>query len=158
MDTLNKWLTLIANIGVLIGIGFVAYELHQNTTATQLETTSNFQNAFAEVELMIASNPEFADLLTKGRKGEQLADAEFVRLQAFYRTVLRAWQTNVTQHEAGGLSAEAFEGTKDLMQQTFNQDISLLNHWKRNRAQFTPAFNALVEGLISDATGGHDDI
>ena len=158
MDTLNKWLTLIANVGVLTGIGFVAYELHQNTTATQLETTSNFQNAFAEVELMIASSPEFADLLTKGRNGEQLTDAEFVRLQAFYRTVLRAWQTNVTQHEAGGLSAEAFEGTKDLMQQTFNQDISLLNHWKRNRAQFTPAFNALVEDLIAETIGDHDDV
>ena len=151
MDKLNQWLTLIANVGVLIGIGFVAYELQQNTTATQLETTSNFQNAFAEVELMIASNPEFANVLTKGRNGQPLTDAEFVRLQAFYRTVLRAWQTNVTQYEAGGLSAEAFEGTKALMQQTFNQDVSLLNHWKSNRAQFTPAFNALVEGLVSRA-------
>lgn len=149
MDKLNKWLTLGANIGVLIGIAFVAYELQQNTTATQLETTSNFQNAFAQVELMIASDKEFAELLTKGRNGEQLSDAEFVRLQAFYRTVLRAWQTNVTQHEAGGLSIEAFEGTKSLMQQTFSQDVSLLNHWKRNRAQFTPAFNALVEELLS---------
>lgn len=104
MDKINKWLTLGANIGVLIGIAFVAYELQQNTTATQLETTSNFQNAFAQVELMIASDKEFAELLTKGRNGEQVSDTEFVRLQAFYRTVLRAWQTNVTQHEAGGLS------------------------------------------------------
>ncbi len=158
MDTLNKWLMFIANVGVLIGIGFVAYELHQNTTATQLETTSNFQNAFAEVELMIASNPEFADLLTKGRNGEPLTDPEFVRLQAFYRTVLRAWQTNVTQHEAGGLSAEAFAGTKELMRQTFNQDVSLLNHWKRNRPQFTPAFNALVESLVREPTTDPDGV
>ena len=157
MNKLNQWLTLIANVGVLIGIGFVAYELQQNTTATQLETTSNFQNAFAEVELMIASNPEFANVITKGRKGEPLKEAEFVRLQAFYRTVLRAWQTNVTQYKAGGLSAEAFEGTKALMEQTFSQDLSLLNHWKGNRAQFAPAFNSLVEGLISNTSDHQDD-
>ncbi len=68
-DRLNRWMTLGANIGVLAGIIFLAFELQQNTVATQLEAASNFQDSFSEIELFIAGSPEFAELLRKGRVG-----------------------------------------------------------------------------------------
>jgi hypothetical protein len=30
MDKLNKWLMLVANIGVIVGIAFLAVEVNQN--------------------------------------------------------------------------------------------------------------------------------
>ena len=109
MDNLNKWLNVFANLGVLVGILFLAYEIQQNTTATHLETTSNFQSGFAAIELLIASDAEFVELLSKGRNGEPISDAEFVRLQAFYSTVLRSWQTNLAQFQAGALDADTWK-------------------------------------------------
>ena len=69
-DRLNRWMTLGANIGVLAGIIFLAFELQQNTVATQLEAASNFQGSVTELEMLIAGNPEFAELLRKGIEGE----------------------------------------------------------------------------------------
>lgn len=60
LDTLNKWLNVAANIGVLAGIVFLAYELQQNTLATDLEVASNFQNSFSEIEMLIAGDAEFS--------------------------------------------------------------------------------------------------
>ena len=76
LDSANRWLTLTANIGVLAGIIFLAYELQQNTVATQLEAASNFQNSFSEVEMLIAGDPEFAELLIKGRDGRDVSTAD----------------------------------------------------------------------------------
>ncbi len=36
LESLNKWLTLVANVGVLAGLIAVIVELQQNTTATKL--------------------------------------------------------------------------------------------------------------------------
>jgi hypothetical protein len=38
MDRINKWLTLIANLGVVAGIGFLAYEMNLNTHAMRMDT------------------------------------------------------------------------------------------------------------------------
>ena len=69
VDRLNRLLGLFANFGVLAGIIFLAFELNQNTVATRLEAASNFNASFSEIELLIAGNPEFSELLTKGRSG-----------------------------------------------------------------------------------------
>ena len=150
LEKMNHWLTLLANIGVLVGMVFLVIEVRQNTIATEQETVSNFQNGFAAVELMIASNPEFGDLLAKGRNGEKLTPAEFVRLQAFYRNVLRTWQTNISRYDSGGLSSETWEGTQALMSQTFLEDQGLLKHWHQNRNQFNSEFNNMVNTILNE--------
>jgi len=38
VDRINQWLALCANVGVLIGIGVLAYEIRQNTDATHAQT------------------------------------------------------------------------------------------------------------------------
>ncbi|NKC01338.1 MAG: hypothetical protein GKR90_22960 [Pseudomonadales bacterium] len=150
MDNLNKWLSVLANFGVLVGIVFLAFEIQQNTTATQLETASNFQDGFAELELMIASDAEFAALLTKGRNGDDISESEFVRLQAFYSAVLRGWQTNIAQFESGGLNDEIWQGTKSLMRQRLREDKGLVEHVQVNRDQFSGALLRMTDAMLAD--------
>ena len=63
LDSTNRWLTLAANIGVMAGIIFLAFELQQNTVATQLDAAGRYQASFSEIELFIAGSPDFAELL-----------------------------------------------------------------------------------------------
>ena len=50
LDNFNKWLSLVANFGVVFGILFLVYELNQNTTIINNERQSaiysNTQSAF----------------------------------------------------------------------------------------------------------------
>jgi len=49
------------------GTAFLAYELKQNTVASQLEAASNFNTSFADIEMLIAGDTNFSGLLIKGR-------------------------------------------------------------------------------------------
>ena len=49
LDSLNKWLTLLANFGVLIGLTVVIFEIRQNTTA--IENDSYWNRVSVAVDL-----------------------------------------------------------------------------------------------------------
>ena len=49
MDKLNQWLTLVANLGVVAGIIFLAYEIQQNTNAMTTETTAKYLDNWIEI-------------------------------------------------------------------------------------------------------------
>ena len=149
-DRLNRWMTLGANIGVLAGIIFLAFELQQNTVATQLEAASNFQDSFSEIELFIAGSPEFAELLRKGREGEEIPVADRLRMWVFYGNILRQWQFTHYMYLSGALSKGIWEGNQVRLTQIITEDRGLFDHWQENKLQFSPAFNELVDSMTGE--------
>ncbi|QLC22973.1 hypothetical protein HFP51_12725 [Parasphingopyxis sp. CP4] len=152
VDGVNRWILLAANIGVIAGIFFLAFELRQNTVATRMEAASNFQNSFSEIEFFIAQNPEFAELLRAGRDGEELTGAAALRLTTFYGNVLRTWQNAHLQFLAGALDEDVWLGSRTRFATVLNEDRGLATHWRNNQSQFSPAFNDMVSSLLRDAS------
>ena len=148
-ERINGWVTLAANIGVLIGILFLIFELQQNTVASRLEAASNFQDSFSEIEFLIAADPEFAALLVKGRNGEAVGDVEQLRLIAFYGNVLRTWQNTHLQYLSGALDEDLWRGSQVRLAVVIKDDRGLFEHWQRSQDQFSPAFNRMIS-TISD--------
>ena len=149
-EKLNNWLTLGANIGVLAGIVFLAYEIQQNTVATQLEVASNFQNSFTEIEMLISGNPEFTELLMKGREGGNLSPADQLRLAVFYTNVLRQWQFVHFQYLSDALDEEIWRGQRSYFSQIIGDDLGLFEHWKSNKEHFSPRFNDLIQSITTE--------
>ena len=65
MDRLNQWLTLAANVGVLLGIIFVAVEVRQNTAATLSGTLQSLTDNSTEGLRSYAANAELARIRIK---------------------------------------------------------------------------------------------
>ena len=128
-DRLNRWLTLAANVGVLAGILFLAYELQQNTLVTRFKAASNFQDSFSEIELFVAGSPEFAELLVKGREGGELSEAAEFRLSLFYSNVLRKWQFVHYQYSSSALDEGLWRGNRARLVQILGEDLGLLAYW-----------------------------
>lgn len=149
-DRLNRWMTLGANVGVLAGIIFLVFELQQNTMATQLDAASNFQNNFSEIELFIAGNPEFAELLNKGREGEELTPTDQLRLGVFYGNVLFSWQFTHFQHLSGALDEAIWQGNRVKWSRIIRADRGLFDHWQMSKLEFSPVFNEMVESIIGE--------
>ena len=147
LDSTNRWLTLVANIGVLAGIIFLAYELQQNTVATQLEAASNFNASFSEIELFIAGNPEFAELLTRGREGEEITGVDQLRLTVFYNQVLRQWQFTHFQYLSDAVDEDNWQAQRAFMVEIISSDLGLLNHWRKFKHQYSSAFNNVLESI-----------
>ena len=147
LERTNHWLALAANIGVLAGIIFLAYELQQNTVATQLEATSNFQDSFTEIELLIAGNPEFAELLLKGVAGEDISAAGQFRLSAFYTNVLRQWQFIHFQYLTDAIDEEIWRGERSYLASVLSADIGLIKHWRSDKGHYSQQFNEMIESI-----------
>jgi len=113
-DNLNRWLTLGANTGVVIGIVFLGLELQQNnellrsqTQETQslgIQTATTLDQQFL---LVIAADPELAQTwYTYLKTPEALTESE--RLQAFFLmgSLLRRLESVYLQRRLGSLSEE----------------------------------------------------
>ena len=143
-------MTLGTNVAVLAGIIFLAFELQQNTVATQLEAASNFQDSFSDIELFVAGSPEFAELLRKGREGEEVSAAGQLRLWVFYGNVLRTWQFSQFQHLSGALDEDIWQGNRVRLTQIISEDRGLFDHWQTTKLQFSPAFNEMVKSITAE--------
>ena len=149
-DKTNRWLTLVANIGVIVGIIFLAVEINQSTLQTQLQTSSSFQNTFTSVELNLVANNDLLDALLKSQKGEGLSEVDQLRVLVFYRAVLRGYQNSFYQSRTGVIDPAVWEGERNQMKQSFGFDEGMVSYWLQNRSLYSPEFNNLISSLIDE--------
>ena len=82
-DSVNKWLTLGANLGVLMGITLVAYEINQATVTTRAEMISSYQDRWVTIDLSWQSE-DLASAWAKAIENpEDLTVTEMVQLNGF---------------------------------------------------------------------------
>lgn len=102
LDRLNKWLTLGANVGVVLGLVLVFVEVRQNAELTRTQMEQQMNDMLANIELSIAE-PEMAAVWVKSvREPEALVDSEIRMLDAHLTSILLEWDYLI-QMEAAGL-------------------------------------------------------
>ena len=124
-DRLNRWLTLAANFGVLIGIIFLVVEVRQNNTALNAQAWQSRSDALREMSMFVAGSDVLstieANLLVRPAScgefdrncriinDEYLASLSITERQQFKRYLhahLSRVQNLVFQYEQGLLTDE----------------------------------------------------
>ena len=106
---IDNWLSLVANLGVLIGVFLVAYELQQNRLATEAQTRSDISQMSYDSTLRWAESPEIISTLDKTQKGAELTDQEQLILLYIRGGQLRRWENTFYQYERGLFDEIEFE-------------------------------------------------
>lgn len=90
MDTekLNSLLTLLANLGVLVGIFFLAIELRQNNELMEAEARFNRVSASKEAFNIQSTNGELAEIVVKVNNGQPLTEVELYRFESSHMRFL----------------------------------------------------------------------
>jgi hypothetical protein len=106
-DNLNKWLTLIANIGVLAGIIFLSLEIDQSNRIAVREARSELLTDRNETNRSAFENPEIAGLMVKLRTSDaELTEIEEYRAYSFAMLQLTQAISLNASYEEGFLSDE----------------------------------------------------
>jgi len=95
---MNQWLTLGANIGVLVGIFFLAYELNLSRTAAIAEIYQGRAHSRSEADLQKAlSSPNFvaADIKFQSLLKTHNAKDAVSQLTEEERYLIRLWQSSL---------------------------------------------------------------
>ncbi len=88
IDRLNKWLTLIANLGIVAGIVFLAMEIRSNTESNRISIQSAFSTNWVNINGGIAQSPDLAALIEKAIAGESLSIVEHRLFHHYVRQLL----------------------------------------------------------------------
>lgn len=140
-DTLNKWLTLVANIAILGGLVFLALEIQQNTNAVRSAAVQEATNVAREHPLIYAQNPEinrlamadYASLSEEDQRRRFWLDVSFWHaMQGLYR-----------QHEMGTLPESEWEVWARIICANYAQAQPQL--WARAAATHASDFVRFVE-------------
>ena len=126
-DKLNHWLTLLANIGVLIGIIVVAVQLQQTQTEMRAEASTTRTELLRET-----NNDAFAGnlngLSARVENGEELSEMEMYQGRTFLNNVLRYLENLHYQNQIGVLDSEIWQGQLFTIKRMCGGDNALYSY------------------------------
>ena len=105
-NKLNRWLTLAANFGVVIGIIFLALELRQNNDALNLQARLDREDVVRQGILSRLENPDVIQATAKAIREESLSLEEEILLGDLNRSALMNWWIAFRQAQDGVIDSE----------------------------------------------------
>ncbi len=110
LDKVNQWLTLLANVGVLVGIVFLAVELRNSSSAISAQTQDSIADGFITLNLATITNPEIGLTFQKGLcEPEELTDLEATRFSMQMRALFNQFRRVYRLYEQELLDDRAWE-------------------------------------------------
>ena len=106
---------MLANIGVIAGILFLAIQIHGNTVATQAQNIEAASSLDQEFLLLLSTDPVLAKIWTGYLTAPELL-SEDERLQGRYMfaALLRRLENAYLQHQLGALSDDGWQARQEL--------------------------------------------
>ena len=112
-DKLNRWLSLIANIGVVVGIFFLIAEVNHASRLAEVEAYQTRIRDIQDLNIQLALSDSLADILSQANSEgvESLTRSEFRRARAWYAAMMRGMQGQYYQYQNGFLDRASVDRT-----------------------------------------------
>lgn len=147
-EQLNRWLTLGANLAVLVGIGLLILELDQNHDMMRAQTRSEISQHELTLLGSMAGDKELVELLIKaGQKGD-LSEAEQFMVVTQSESAFRLWQNVHYQGRSGLYDQEEFQKHVETMRNVIGNSPWLVDYWCSSRALYPEEFASEIDGLV----------
>jgi hypothetical protein len=109
IDRVNRWLTLLANIGVLAGILFLAIEIQLSNRIAIASMEIEMTNHFASINESVYTNPVVAALVMKASSPDaDLTPAEEEMLTSYCYRFHNVWSALEIADSKGLLPPDSF--------------------------------------------------
>lgn len=159
---LNEWLTLAANMGVLIGIVFLIIEVKQNT---ELHKSDSRKAILTNDQASLLVALENHDIFQKLGQSEPLSEADQYRLSFVFAIDLRNREFEYFQYKSGSLDEATWKSYKDLILMNHATERGRVWWDKVGRGIVNPKFSEMVDGMLAnhptdgtwDALGNWDE-
>ena len=149
MDRLNQWLTLFANVGVIIGIGFLAYEIRQNTQALQAASMDSTIQAANDIRANLFLDPEITEIYRQGLQNiEDLNEVDRERFRLIMTNALWAFWNTYIQSRLGG--RQSWESQRGIARRFLSQPGGVW-FWEHYGSEFEPDFQAEIDSILKEA-------
>ena len=150
--SLDRWLTWLANIGVIAGIVFLAIEIRQNTAMIEAQTRDNIADKQLSLFEWFAASPEN---IRVRMAGDQLAlepgSAEAAQYGWMIAGNFRLWENEWYQYRRGLFEPEEFEPRLNMWKMMIGNSPGMRLVWEFQRDAYSPEFKAFIDSLVQDS-------
>ena len=145
-DRLNRWMTLGANLGVLVGVFLLLVELRQNTESSELQAAQSYVALSHELDFRIVDDPSLIALFLT--PPDERSSEDLRRLERWYFGSLRTWENGFFLHSRGVLDDDLWSGQEAFMADLLKNSDELRNYYQTNRNYFSGSFVSFLDGLL----------
>ena len=149
LDNLNKWLTLLANVGVFAGIIFLAIELQQNTNMMRAQTRGSITENTNSALITIAGDIEAAGLIARAFTGELEPgpNPEWMQFSALAQILFRNAENEYYQFEQGLFEDSEYDTRLETLR--FNlRSPGFRQVWAVFREQYSESFRRMIDQMV----------
>ena len=147
MDKINQYLTLLGNLGVVVGLVFLVIEIQNNTRATEGQTRDAMTERVINWQMNISANEFTATALSKAVIGEELSQSESLAVQAMVLANIRIWENEYYQYRQGLFSVEEFTPRIAVIEGNMKR-CPYRKNWDGGGTD-SPEFSAFINKLVS---------
>ena len=151
MDRLNQWLTLLANLGVIGGIVFLAVEIQQNTLSNQMTARESATQGHIDYLGYLPDNETLASAHSKLLNGKSLSSVESAQMSIFLQMRWRHYERVYYQWRNDLISEQEWTGFKAGIRRSFVEDVPLWTKskevWENDKSRFSRDFVEYIEGV-----------
>ena len=149
LDRTNQWLTLAANIGVILGIVFLAWEIQQNTRSVETAAYQDLIARIVDLNEEVATNSELAKIILDARTKTELTDEQYLRYFAYIASLLRHADMAYFQFEQGLISKTRLDSaTAPLRSQMRTNHAKRIWNSMKEQSSFSREFVDYIDEFI----------
>ena len=144
-DRISNWLTLGANIGVIVGIAFLVMEMRQNSDIATVQARLDYSAGWRAVDES-RQDAAFAAVLAKSiETPESLSPVEVIQLDAYYWGVMDQMLSAKTASDTG-LREDSYEHAADSVARLYFSNAFAQSWWEQARSALAgPAEREFVQ-------------
>ena len=143
-EKLNSWLTLLANIGVVIGLVLLIIEIRQNTEVARSTAELEVSNLQTEFFMRLAGNPDLSRIVLIGNQDSDALNAiEKTQYVNHYVAVFMTMEGTYKQYQRGFIPEDGWTPYEGLIQSIMANPL-VEDWWINGSTVFSPKFEAIV--------------
>jgi len=145
---LGQTISILANVGVIAGILFLAFELRQNNQILIAQTSyAQFSIERERRNRLIENVGGITDVMQKGRSGIPLTEDEAFRRNLVWEDLVSNWRWQFREVEAGRLPANILDVQTARVIWQANHP-ALANYFNETSSRYDAAFTQWIEENI----------
>jgi hypothetical protein len=146
---LSQTITILANLGVLIGIALILIELNQSRQLAEAQFRLDVDQTYRAAEVAMMESGLSDAWATSISRPESLTVAEIRSLDSFYATIINRWANTFRLEQEGLANDGATLGQMDAAPFFFGNPFAV-RWWSYDRENWPADFAATVDRVIAE--------
>ncbi|NKC02170.1 MAG: hypothetical protein GKR90_27225 [Pseudomonadales bacterium] len=148
----RPWAEVVTNVAVLVGLIFVAYEVHQNTVNQGMTAYQDLVGRITELNRMSIENSELSRVRAEiiDQRFNELSEHDKRMWTAYSWMLFRHGDMAYFQFELGALDETRMRSAMGILIDMLRVSSATRDHWKRASRNFVPGYREYIDGIIEE--------